>query len=234
MGVYSDFIYVTPLFDGPALQNGARRKAYRELKRLESRFDPEPDADFKERNTVYQMNEGLQTFEVCKFVFTFFKSGNVYESVPISWVDDKREVENAVDTAFSQEVPSWAKAHAVVAGSLTSSPYLSITLSGTSVQSKPWAALKIVRTTPSPVYYYDLTTTYGQPNRHAWAVMHSLGMIKEPPPWGTLPETLLTSPGENPKWPSASLRAVLAEQASIEDESVELRARLNDLFRVRR
>jgi hypothetical protein len=43
---------------------------------------------------------------------------------------------------------------------------------------------------------------------------------------------LWAQPAENPKYPSAALRGVLAEQAAIDDANVTLRTQLKSLFKI--
>ncbi|MHC4301595.1 MAG: hypothetical protein ACYS7Y_30375 [Planctomycetota bacterium] len=232
---YAFFLANSPLMLNGGYKSPRVRSVKAELERLSSRVDPVPTADFKERDTVYQMTEGLTALDVCKLVFTFFKTGNVYETATVSWQGQTRDFEAGIKTAFGAEVPGWQDSHFTLAGGLISNPLLSLTLDGTSVAKKPWAKMEIVRTSPSPVYYYGLDTTYGQPNRPAWAMLHSFGLVDEPYIYGEpLPGDyqFISSPEDNPKWPGASMRSVIAEQAGIDDANPELVTQLKTLLRV--
>lgn len=80
------------------------------------------------------------------------------------------------------------------------------------------------------------TTTKGQQKRYAWSVMYELGLFETPPDQGdTLADdaTLWTNPGDNPKYPSAAVRKVLAWQAAIDDDNETLRTQLETLFHIK-
>jgi hypothetical protein len=79
------------------------------------------------------------------------------------------------------------------------------------------------------------TTYQGQPQRYAWALMEALGLISTPPDYGELLDssvTLAMNPGDNPFYPSAAVRDILARQAAIDDGNDALYNQLKTLFHV--
>ena len=81
------------------------------------------------------------------------------------------------------------------------------------------------------------TVTAGQPQRYSWGVMWALGLISvtDLPIYGDALATdvaLWAQPSENPQYPSAALRGVIAEQAAIDDDNATLLTQLKALFKI--
>lgn len=136
------------------------------------------------------------------------------------------QIETAVDDAMTANVATWPQFECSTTNGTNTVDAADNGLNTTTAGGLDAGALG----TPS-------TTTTGQPTRYAWSVMYCLGLIaaSDMPAYGSAladDVTLWAPPPQNPKYPCAALRGILAEQAAIDDANPTLETQLKALFKI--
>lgn len=239
MGVYADFLAHTTVIDKTEPQVACDRIAYNELVRLRDSFDPETPAGFEARDEVQTI--GPFTGDVyCSYTLTIVDpDGTQITTALIPYFAIPAMIETAINAVCNGTITGWSDGDISVSGYALDEGDVTLTFSGNSVTQQNFGLTVVtvfdVIGSSEPG---DVTVIQsGQRQRYAWAVMQNLGLYGSPPNQGeALPSlaTLATSPGENPRWPSASLRRALAWQAAIDDGNPMLRTQLERLFNVQR
>jgi len=135
------------------------------------------------------------------------------------------QVETEVDTNMTAN-PTWPQFECSTTNGANTVDAADDTLNATTVGGLDVGALGSVS-----------TTTAGQPPRYPWAVMWALGLINatDLPDYGeslASDVTLWGPASQNPRYPNAALRGVLAEQAAHDDANATLETQLKALFHV--
>lgn len=240
MGVYTDFLSHTTVVDKTEPQVALDRIAYNELVRLRDSFDPETPAGFEARDEVQTVGQYTDTVTGGNFTLTIVDpDGTQITTANIAHDADAATIETAIDTACNGTITGWSDGDISVSGGDLTAADVKLTFSGNSVTQQNFGLT--VATDVDLVGDGELgdvtVNKEGQQQRYAWAVMQNLGLYGSPPNQGEALSslaTLATSPGENPRWPSASLRRALAWQAAIDDGNPTLRTQLERLFNVQR
>jgi hypothetical protein len=240
MGIYADFLTRTTVVDKTEPQVAMDRIAYNELVRLRDQFDPEVPAAFEARDEAQSIAQYTDTVTGGNFTLTITDPDGVkITTANIAHDANAATVESAIDTACNGTIDGWSDGDISVSGGDLTSAAVTLQFSGNSVTQQNFGLTTINDVDlegagePGEV----TATKKGQQKRYAWAVMHNLGLYGTPPNQGEALSslaTLATAPGDNPRWPSASLRRAIAWQAAIDDGNPTLRAQLERLFNVQR
>jgi hypothetical protein len=241
MGLFADFITNTTVVDKTEPQVGLDRIAYNELVGLQNRVDPTHPPQCEAKDEVQVMTKHVATVSGGNFTVTIVDElGVSHTTANILYNANAATIEGAIDTKMTADsYAGWTNGDISVAltGDLTAND-ATVTYDGASVTEKNFGLLVLtdVDLSGGGTVGVPTTTTNGQPIRYAWSLMWALGLYQTPPAYGVALDdqvTLWTSPGENPKWPSASLRRALAAQAAIDDGVPALRDQLEDLFNIK-
>ena len=135
------------------------------------------------------------------------------------------QVEDEVDTNMTAN-PTWPQFECSTTNGANTVDAVDDTLNAVTVGGLDVGALGAVS-----------TVTAGQSQRYAWGVMWALGLISvtDLPIYGdalATDVTLWAQPSENPQYPNAALRGILAEQATIDDDNATLLTQLKTLFHI--
>lgn len=242
MGLYADFLTQTIVVDKTEPQVGLDRIAYNELVALQDRVDPSHPTQCEAKDEVQVMTKFSGTVSGGNFTVTIVDElGISHTTANLAYDALAAAIETAIDVKMTADgYASWTNADISVAlaGDLTANS-ATVTFDGASVTEKNMGqhTTDDVDLSGGGTVDTATTTTNGQPIRYAWSLMWALGLYQTPPLYGVAlgdQVTLWTSPGENPRWPSASLRRALAAQAAISDGVPGLRAQLEALFNIQR
>ena len=242
MSLYAAFLAQTIVIDKTEPQVGPNRIAYNELIALQNQGDPATPPQCEAKDEVQVMTKFSGTVSGGNFTVTIVDElGISHTTANIVHNANAATIEGAIDTKMTTDsYGGWTNGDISVAlaGDLTANDAI-VTYDGTSVTEKNMGqhTTNDVDLSGGGTVDTATTTTNGQPNRYTWAVMWALGLYLTPPLYGVAlgnTATLWTSPGENPKWPSASLRHALAAQAAIDDGVPALRSQLEALFNIQR
>lgn len=241
MGLYADFMSRMTVVDTDEPQVGLDRIAYNDLLELKNRVDPTHPPQCEAKDEVQVMTQHVATVSGGNFTVTIVDELGVnHTTANIVYNANAATIEGAIDTKMTADsYGSWTNGDISVAltGDLTAND-ATVTYDGTSVTEKNFGLLVLtdVNLTGGGTVGAPTTTTNGQPIRYTWSLMWALGLYQTPPLYGVALDdqvTVWTSPGENPKWPSAALRRALAAQAAIDDGVPALRNQLEALFNIR-
>jgi len=234
MGVYADFLAHTTLVDTVEPQVGSDRIVYNELLPA---LDPPVTAEFGALDEVQGVATHSGVVTGGNYTLTVVTPAGV-ELTTANLAHDAiaATVESGINTACAG-IAGWTNGDISVSGGPLTTDPLVLTFDGAAVTNQNFGQTAIVDVDLSGGGTAGAvsTTTHGQPKRYAWAVMYNLGLFNLPPAYGealATDATLATNPCDNPHYPSASLRKVLARQAAIDDENLVLQGQLESLFHI--
>ncbi|KPK55007.1 MAG: hypothetical protein AMS22_05130 [Thiotrichales bacterium SG8_50] len=235
MGVFSDW-FANQVVIGEYPYIGQRRVAYQEMQWHLRRTDPE-------HNAAYLPMDEKQTYlgyvppgQSAVLQFTRVSDGLTFATQYLPEWFPLNGIQLIVDQEFTANVAGYTDGDVLLSGGTFKTPPIYFEYTGDSVKRQNWSLY---------VYNYDTgaslpveTTQNGQDKiRYTWSVMYELGLYGPPPPGlgDDLPEdaTLLYRPDETIRWPTASLRNLLAQQCAIDDNNPHLECQLQDLFNVK-
>jgi hypothetical protein len=234
MGIFADFIANSPFVTSESPRVGRGRVVHQELYRLQLKDDPDPTPGFAAQHEIQQVTQGIPSGAWFKLKLTS-PTGVAYETAAMIATTGPAAIESSIDTACAA-VPGWLNGDISVLGGSLWWPPVQLTYDGASVANQNWGDLICTMVSPITDNVTTATIQNGQPSRYAWAVMGNLGMIAEPPLYGSdmgLNPELRTAAESNPRWPSAALREVLALQAALDDNNNSvIYEQLRQLFNV--
>jgi len=234
MGVYADFLAHATIVDTVEPQVGPDRITYNEL---QPAFDPTVPEGFDAQDEVQVIAKHSGVVSGGNYTVTVVTpAGTELTTANLAHDANAATIEGAIDTACAG-IPSWTNSDISVSGGPLTANNVILTFDGTSVTNQNFGQTTIadVDLSGGGTVGAVSTTTHGQPKRYAWAVMQNLGLVNLPPDYGealAVGATLAMNPCDNPHYPSASLRKVLAKQAAIDDNNPTLQGQLENLFHI--
>jgi hypothetical protein len=238
-GLFADFLEHVIVLDKTAPRVSRDRIAYDELVGLQNRIDPRHPPQCEAKDEVQVLSKFTGSVSSGNYTITIIDELGVgHTTANIAYDADATAIESAIDVKMTADsYIGWVNGHISVAltGDLTTND-ATLTFDGTSVTEKNFGQTIMTNVDLTGGTVGDTSTVqHGQPIRYTWSIIWALGIYETPPEYGELlsdPAIPWAGPGENPNWPGASLREVLAAQAAIDDGVPDLRYQLEDLFNV--
>ncbi|MHC4703451.1 MAG: hypothetical protein ACYTFQ_23030 [Planctomycetota bacterium] len=236
MGVFTDWLD-NQIVLGERPYTAHRRVAYNEIRWHIRREDPTIHPDLDAAHEIQGFTETNQhSFASYKLIFTT-PDGVVIEttSMPVgTWLSVWNDV---VHAACDPVIPDWTHGDiSYVSGRPNRPDPLVFEFAGDSVAGQNWPATQAEWTSWLSGPLTPVTYQNGHGPRLTWGVIYELGLYGPAThdPGDDLPDgaELLKRPDETIRWPSASLRAMLAQQAAIDDGYPPMEQQLRNLFNI--
>lgn len=234
MGVFTDWLD-NQLVLGERPYVAERRVAYNEIQWHIRREDPEIHHDLIGQTAIHIIQQVAHPFSKYQLTFTW-PDGLQVTTGDIAAGATGATWDLAIHTACNGVVPGWTYQDIRwQQGSLIFSTPLVWTYTGDTVN------FRAMQVTGEYTYFYSgdipiVTIREGYGPQHTWGVIYELGLYGPAThdPGDDLPEDaeLLKRPDETIRWPSASLRAKLAQQAAIDDGYPPMEQQLRNLFNI--
>jgi hypothetical protein len=229
MGIYTDLLANAESWDagGPdEISIGTDRIITMQIKRfLTKQGDTPYPSDYAEADEIQLIGVYAGSVTSGNFTLAFsLQDGTTFTTANIAYDASGATIESAIDTAASGTVAGWGSGDigVTLTGDLTANP-ATLTYSGTSVDALNHDAVVItdIDLGGGGTVGTVSTTTNGQSDRTAMAVLNVMGVIDSPPPpQGTVSGIVATSTREsNPFMPGEKTLQALARQATIEDNT---------------
>ncbi len=228
MGIYTDLLANAEAWDAggaDGISVGVDRVITRQIEKfLTQQGDVPYPSGYAEADEVQEISIYSGSVASGNFTLAFsLQDETTFTTANIAYDASGATIETAIDTAATGNVSGWTNGDISVAltGDLTANPAV-LTYDGTSVDvlNHDVVVITDIDLGGGGTVGTVSTTTNGQSNRTAMAVLNVMGVINSPPPpQGTVSVTATSTRASYPFMPSQETLQALAKQASIEDST---------------